>query len=199
MLVVKYSHQSISFNPPSNGTLCGSRLPVCSYRQERNPPCLIGTVRSVHHPICLSRVRVQTPCHCHSRRQIHSRSPTSNSPIVQEVIAKRTAERATSISQFQSKSVASATVVAVTASKSGFAAGAAYEVGAAEYVVLYGSRELIEPIGGQPHSGSTNGDQELDKHSEGLKRPLKLRNGGLLGRLKADSTNRKRGESLAYQ
>lgn len=48
------------------------------------------------------------------------------------------------------------------------------------FFVLYGSRELIEPIGGQPHSGSTNGDQELDKHSEGLKWPLKLRNGGLL-------------------
>lgn len=67
------------------------------------------------------------------------------------------------------------------------------------FFVLYGSRELIEPIGGQPHSGSTNGDQELDKHSEGLKWPLKLRKGGMYFaavRLKADSTNRKRGESL---
>ena len=96
------------------GTLCGSRLPVCSYRQEINLHRLIGTVCSVHHPISLSRVRVQTPCHCHSRRQVHSSSPTSNSPIVQEIIAKLSLIGYTVISQFKSKSVASATAVAVT-------------------------------------------------------------------------------------
>lgn len=117
------------------GTLCGSRLPVCSW-QERNLHRLIGTVCSVHHPISLSRVRIQTSCYCHSRRQVHSCSPTSNSPIVQEIIAKLSIRGATSISQFKSKSVASATAVAVTASNSGFAAEAASEVGAAEYVVL---------------------------------------------------------------